>query len=91
MREVEEMEASFGTAACYRRLWLDTEADLGLVAETLAEVLGWQPSHDQIVPNALELAEVAARRVAELERIVGTAHHRTPRRPALASLRMSVN
>lgn len=54
----------------YRALWLDTAAELGLVAEALAEATGWQPSDDQPLPDALQLALVAARRLAELERAV---------------------
>lgn len=54
----------------YRRLWLDTSAELGLVAEELASALGWQPTPAEPLPNALELAQVAARRLHELERAV---------------------
>lgn len=64
MREVEEMEASFGTAACYRRLWLEDAHTLGLIACVLADVLGWQPTPDEPLPDPLELAEVAAARLA---------------------------
>lgn len=50
-------------AAQYRRLWLDDAHKLGLVAEILADVLGWQPTPDEIVPDALALAEEAAARL----------------------------
>lgn len=51
----------------YRRLWLESENELGLIAETLAEALGWQPSPDVPLPDPLELAEAAAERLLELE------------------------
>ena len=54
----------------YRRLWLNSEHELGQIAETLAEAIGWQPTDDQILPDALELAQVAAARLASLERAV---------------------
>ncbi len=54
-----ESECLF-TAAQYREWWLESEHALGQVAETLADVLGWQRSEDQPLPDALELAQVAA-------------------------------
>lgn len=70
-------------ASQYRRLWLDEAHQLGMVAETLAEVLGWQPSGDEIVPNALELATVAAQRIRMLEGLLSSASvaHDTQRNP----------
>lgn len=53
----------------YRELWLDSADELGLVAEILSEVLGWQPSPDQPLPDALELAQAAAERIIALEAI----------------------
>lgn len=54
----------------YRRLWLDAEHELGMVAELLADATGWQPSDTQPMPDALELAERAAMRLAQLEQAV---------------------
>lgn len=51
----------------YRRLWLDTAHELGMVAELLADATGWQPSDTQPMPDALELAERAAMRLQQLE------------------------
>lgn len=51
----------------YRRLWLDDAHTLGLIAEYLADALGWQPTSDQPLPDALELAQAAAERLLELE------------------------
>lgn len=53
----------------YRELWLESEDQLGLIAETLAEALGWQPSPDQPLPDPLELAQAAAERIIALEAI----------------------
>lgn len=50
----------------YRRLWLATAAELGLVAECLAEALDWKPSSDTDLPDALMLAGAAADRIALL-------------------------
>lgn len=62
----EEIECVL-TAAQYRRLWLDDAATLSLVAELLADVLGWQPTDTQPLPDALQLAQTAAQRLAQLE------------------------
>lgn len=51
----------------YRQLWLDSEHELGQVAETLAAALGWQPTEADPLPNALELAEAAAERILQLQ------------------------
>ena len=63
----EELETYRHVRLDYRRLWLDSEDELGLIAEILADVLGWQPTEVEPLPNALELAEVAAQRVIDLE------------------------
>lgn len=69
--EVEELEPStlapLLTAQQYRRCWLDTSAELGQVAETLALALGWQPSADQPLPDALGLAQAASERITAIE------------------------
>lgn len=51
----------------YRSLWLDDAHALGLIAETLADALGWQPTDEQPLPDALELAQAAAERIVELQ------------------------
>lgn len=51
----------------YRQLWLDSADELGLVAEILAEVLGWQPSPDAPLPDAVELAQAAAEHIMSLQ------------------------
>lgn len=51
----------------YRRLWLDSAHELGQVAECLSDALAWQPAHEGEMPDALELAQVAATRLAQLE------------------------
>ena len=81
----EELETAFGTAACYRRLWLNDAHTLGQVAEILADALGWQPTDEQILPDALELAEVAASRIVELERVLSKVGHRGSARRAAKS------
>jgi len=63
----------------YRRHWLDAEDTLGLVAQTLAAALHWQPTHESALPDALELAELAATHIATLERLTATTKHRAPR------------
>lgn len=82
--EQDELEMHPLHAAQYRRLWLDEAHTLGLVAETLAEVLGWQPTADDPLPDALELAAVAAEKIVELEGLLVGAdiHHRSPRNPS---------
>jgi len=59
-------------ASQYRRLWLDEAHEVGSIAETLAEVLGWQPTPDQPLPDALALAEVAAQRIRLLEGLLSS-------------------
>jgi hypothetical protein len=64
MCEQDELEAHIGAVRLpYRSLWLEESAALGLVAETLADALGWQPSPDAPLPDALALAEAAAERI----------------------------
>lgn len=65
-----------GVQLDYRQLWLDDAHMLGQVAETLAEVLAWQPTSTQPLPNALALAEAARERIATLERQAGGVKHR---------------
>lgn len=65
----EELETLL-SARQYRRLWLDTEAYLGLVAECLADALAWQPTEAEPLPDALALAEQAATRIHALEQRV---------------------
>lgn len=68
MCEQEELEAHLQAVQLdFRRLWLEAENILGLVAETLAEATGWQPTDAEILPDALALAQVAAARINELE------------------------
>lgn len=77
-------------ASQYRYLWLESANELGLIAETLALVLGWQPTPDAPLPDALELAGMAATRIHELERVIGGARHRQPRRPTTAAIDLRV-
>lgn len=68
VREVEGLETHLaGVQLNHRALWLDAEDRLGLIAETLAEVLGWQPTESQLLPDALELVDAAAARIVALE------------------------
>lgn len=60
----------------YRRLWLEDAHTIGMIAETLAEALGWQPSDDELLPNALMLAGAAADRLAMLEAQIVMRHGR---------------
>lgn len=65
----EEMLAPAGETLLvddYRRLWLATAAELGLVAECLAEALDWKPTDGDPLPDALMLAGAAADRIALL-------------------------
>jgi hypothetical protein len=55
------------SAAQYRRAWLNDAHTLGQIAETLAEVLGWQPTAEQMLPDPLELAQEAATRIGRQE------------------------
>lgn len=65
----EEIEAHLSAVRLdYRGLWLDSEHQLGQVAETLADATGWQPTDTQPMPDALALAQVAAARLEALER-----------------------
>lgn len=68
-------------AAVYRTLWLDAADELGLIAEILADVLGWERTPERPLPDALELAGVAAERIVELEGLLVGAeiNHRAPR------------
>jgi hypothetical protein len=68
-------------AATYRELWLDSEHALGIIAEQLADVLGWQPTTTEPLPDALALADEAAQRIATLERLLNTTRHRSRREP----------
>lgn len=78
------------TAAQYRRLWLDSACELGLVAETLADALGWQPTGDQILPDVLELAQRAVARISTLEQSLALYQPRlTARMAAPSSLPVS--
>lgn len=67
----DELETHCKTAPLrahqYRQLWLASENELGLIAETLAQAMGWQPSPDVPIPDPLELAQAAAERLLELE------------------------
>ena len=65
MEELETVLLPPLTAAQYRALWLESEDRLGLIAECLAEVLGWEQSAEQPLPDPLALAEVAAQRLAK--------------------------
>lgn len=92
MWEVEETELLPPlSAATYRRLWLDSEDRLGLIAETLTEVLGWQPTCEQPLPDPLELAQVAAARLTAREMQPRHRSHRRPQRKGLHSVHLSVN
>lgn len=55
------------SAQQYRRLWLDEAHANGQIAEVLAEALGWQPTSEQPLPDALALAGAVAERVVALE------------------------
>lgn len=80
MTQDNELEAHIRAVQLdHRRLWLDSADQLGLVAETLADALGWQPSHNQPMPDALRLAEQAAARLREIERQAASVQHRQPR------------
>lgn len=54
----------------YRALWLEDAHTLGQIGCILADATGWQPTDDDPLPDALELALVATRRLAELEQAV---------------------
>lgn len=66
----------------YRQLWLEDANRLGLVAEILADVLCWQPSDEQPLPDPLELAQAAAMRLHQLERAVAVYRPRLKGRKA---------
>ncbi len=68
-------------ASQYRRLWLNSADELGLIAEMLAEVLGWQPTPDAPLPDALALADQAEARIREFAPPLTTARHRSRRQP----------
>lgn len=91
MCKIEVEEAPPLLAGQYRRLLLDSENELGLVAEMLAEVLGWQRTPEQPLPDALELAEAAAERMVELEVMVGADLIASTRRPHATSLHFMLN
>lgn len=76
----EQIETAFCSVGHYRQLWLDDAHALGMIAETLADVLGWQPTGDEILPDPLALADEAACRIAELERLLSGIGHRGPQR-----------
>lgn len=60
----------------YRQLWHDEANRMGLVAETLADALGWKPTDEQLLPDALELAATAAWRIRALEMTVLILSHK---------------
>lgn len=94
MLTVEELAPLGETllAEDYRRLWLADAHELGLIAETLADVLGWQPTTDELLPDALALAGEAVDRIATLEAMLVVMHSlRAPQNISSTLLTISIN
>lgn len=80
MCEEQELETAFGTAACYRRLWLSSEHALAEIEIILADALGVQATPTPQSLHAMALAEATAYRLREMEKLQMASRHRKPRR-----------